>query len=337
MRLVVLSALVAAAAAAYYDYNLPLTYAASPYSAAPLTYAAAPYAAAPLTYAAAPYAAAPYAAASYAAAPLTYAASPVAAAPAPYSFSRRYQTQDELGQATFGHEEPNQSHAAVRDAFGNVAGTYSYINPEGQTISVKYTAGEEGVQVESNALPVAPIDTGKPPVDTGVPPAPVQATPEVQAATAAHLAAVMEAEQMAAAPEMPDSAPEMMPGAAPEMPEMMPGASSEMPGAAPGMRKRRALLYAAAAPAPAAGYAAEKTEVILNPGHATSYRVDPVEPALLRKRRGVLLPSLYSGSALLYAAAPAPAAAPAAGYAAEKTEVILNPGHATSYRVDPLM
>ncbi|XP_043189794.1 cuticle protein-like isoform X1 [Amphibalanus amphitrite] len=331
MRLVVLSALVAAAAAAYYDYNLPLTYAASPYAAAPLTYAAAPYAAAP--YAASPLT---YAAAPYAASPLTYAAAPVAAAPAPYSFSRRYQTQDELGQATFGHEEPNQSHAAVRDAFGNVAGSYSYINPEGQTISVKYTAGEEGVQVESNALPVAPIDTGKPPVDTGVPPAPVQATPEVQAATAAHLAAVMEAEQMAAAPEMPGAAPEMMPGAAPEMPEMMPGAASEMPGAAPGMRKRRALLYTAAAAAPAAGYAAEKTEVILNPGHATSYRVDPVAPALLRKRRGVLLPSLYSGSALLYAA-PAAAAAPAAGYAAEKTEVILNPGHATSYRVDPLM
>lgn len=42
----------------------------------------------------------------------------------------QYHAQDELGQASYGHAEPGQAHAAVRDAFGNVAGSYAYINPE---------------------------------------------------------------------------------------------------------------------------------------------------------------------------------------------------------------
>ena len=238
MRLVVLSALVAAAAAFYNGiyggYNAPLTYAASPLG----------YAASPLRYAASPL--------GYAASPLGYAASPAAyaAAPAPYTYSRRYQSQDEFGRASFGHEEPNQNHAAVRDAFGNVAGSYNYINPEGETITVKYTAGVDGFQVVSNALPEAPVHVAEAPVDTGVAPLPVDFTDDVKQATAEHMAAVEKAKAEAAA----------------------------APAEAAMERRKRSLLYSAAplVAAPAAGYAAQKTEVILNPGHATAYRVDPL-------------------------------------------------------------
>jgi len=234
-------------------------YAAAPYAAA--QYAAAPYAGA--AYAAAPYAgaayAAPYARAAYAA-PTAAVAAPLVA---PTSYIRKYQTQDELGRATFGHEQLTQKHAAVRDALGNVAGAYSYISPEGKVIKARYTAGINGVQVESNALPVAPVETRAAPIFTGVAPAPVQLTAEVRAATLEHLEAIKKAKKE------------------------------------DNKREKRA-----------AGYPAELTEVILNPGHATAYRVDPISPLLFRKRRA------------------------AAGYPAELTEVILNPGHATAYRVD---
>lgn len=230
-----------------------------------------------------------YARTAYAAPVAAVAAAPVAAVAAPTSYLRKYQTQDELGRATFGHEQLTQNHAAVRDALGNVAGAYSYISPEGKVIKARYTAGLNGVQVESNALPVAPVETRAAPIFNAVAPAPVQLTPEVRAATLEHLQAVKEAE---AASKM-------------EMKEAK--MDKEM------KREKRALLtgYAPAVRAVAGGYPAELTEVILNPGHATAYRVDPVSPVLFRKRR-------------------------AAGYPAELTEVILNPGHATAYRVDPI-
>jgi len=241
--------------AAYSGYDKTCAYGACGNMYAGAAYAAAPYAGA--AYAAAPYAGAAYAAAPYARA--AYAA-PIAA---PTSYIRKYQTQDELGRATFGHEQLTQKHAAVRDALGNVAGAYSYISPEGKVIKARYTAGINGVQVESNALPVAPVETRAAPIFTGVAPAPVQLTAEVRAATLEHLEAIKKAKKE------------------------------------DNKREKRA-----------AGYPAELTEVILNPGHATAYRVDPISPLLFRKRRA------------------------AAGYPAELTEVILNPGHATAYRVD---
>ena len=181
---------------------------------------------------------------------------------APYSYASTYHAQDELGQASYGHAQADQAHSAVRDAYGNVAGGYSYISPEGKPISVRYTAGVNGFQVESNALPVAPVDTGVAPVETrtapvysGVAPAPVDFTPEVKAATAEHLAAVEEAKSRSKRSIGFYSA------------TGLPSFYAGYPYAA----GYPAVTYAAGA-----GYPAELTEVILNPGHATSYRVDPV-------------------------------------------------------------
>merc|ERR1740128_1121666 len=208
----------------------------------------------------------PTAYSGYSAAPVAYSGYNGYAAP--YSYASTYHSQDELGQASYGHTQADQSHAAVRDAFGNVAGGYSYISPEGKPITVRYTAGVNGFQVESNALPVAPVDTGVAPVDTnvapvytGVAPAPVDFTPEVKAATAEHLAAVEEAKSRSR--RSLDT-----PGFYAGFPAHTTYAGFPAHTAYAGFP---AVTYAGSA-----GYPAELTEVILNPGHATAYRVDPV-------------------------------------------------------------
>lgn len=42
------------------------------------------------------------------------------------------------------------------DQQGNIQGQYSYVDPNGKTITVKYTAGTNGFQVQGDHLPVAP-------------------------------------------------------------------------------------------------------------------------------------------------------------------------------------
>lgn len=89
--------------------------------------AAAPWASPlghPLAYSAAHWAGAPLAYSGYsAAAPLAYSApaplaysAPVAVAAAPVATATKtqYHAQDELGQASYGHSEPTQTHHAVQ-------------------------------------------------------------------------------------------------------------------------------------------------------------------------------------------------------------------------------
>jgi hypothetical protein len=140
-----------------------------------VTYAAAPA----VTYATAPavtYAAAP--AVTYATAPVTYTSAVVA----PVATKTQYHAQDELGQASYGYAHPGQAHAALRDAAGNVRGSYAYVDPNGKQVRVDYVADHNGYRAESNALPQGPVAG----------PAPVQDTPEVAAAKAAHLRTVDE-------------------------------------------------------------------------------------------------------------------------------------------------
>ncbi|XP_046404228.1 cuticle protein 7-like [Ischnura elegans] len=193
--LVVISALLAVAAAG----NLGFAYS----SAAPYWNGA--YGAYP--YSAYPYSAYPYnglygfraAVAAPVAAPVAPIAAPVAAPyaynVAPYAYhggiSSQYHAQDEFGQASYGHATYNQAHSAVRDAFGGVTGSYSYVNPEGKVVQTHYTADAvHGFRVASNDLPVAPAVPAAPEL---VGPEPVQDTPEVAAARAEHLAAHAEA------------------------------------------------------------------------------------------------------------------------------------------------
>jgi len=130
---------------------------------------------------------------------LAYSAAPVqaihhaapaihhAAAVVPVATKTQYHAQDELGQASFGHSEPTQSHMAVRDAAGGVRGTFSYIGAEGIPFTTNYIADHNGYRVASNALPVAPSVSIVGPVDT----------PEVQVAKAQHAAAFAEAKARA--------------------------------------------------------------------------------------------------------------------------------------------
>lgn len=68
----------------------------------------------------------------------------------------QYHSQNELGEATYGHREPFQSHDAVQDAQGNKAGSFSYVAPDGRLLTTEYIADAAGYRVASNALPNAP-------------------------------------------------------------------------------------------------------------------------------------------------------------------------------------
>ncbi|XP_075211710.1 uncharacterized protein LOC142318921 [Lycorma delicatula] len=126
-----------------------------------------------------PYAAAPFAPAPF----LGYAAAAPYAPFAGVGIKSQYHSQDEIGQSSYGHAEPGQTHNAIQDAAGNKVGSFSFVNPEGKLIQTSYVADAAGYRVSSNDLPVAPVDNS-------VPPAPVAETPEVVAARAAHLAEV---------------------------------------------------------------------------------------------------------------------------------------------------
>ena len=88
-----------------------------------------------------------------------HVAAPSVAVVAPSATVTKFHAQDELGQASFGHTTPDQSHSAFRDVLGNQVGHYSYLTPEGKEVRVHYTAGHGGFRVLSNALPQAPSAT----------------------------------------------------------------------------------------------------------------------------------------------------------------------------------
>lgn len=70
-----------------------------------------------------------------------------------FATKTQYHTQNELGEATYGHSEPTQSHVAVQDAEGNKSGSFSYIAPNGRLLTTNYVADQDGYRVASNALP----------------------------------------------------------------------------------------------------------------------------------------------------------------------------------------
>lgn len=99
----------------------PLAYSAAPlgysaYSAGPLAYSSANLAA-PLAYSSAHLAGPLAYSNAHLAAPIAYSApvaAPVAVAPVATAAKSQYHAQDELGQASYGHSEPSQSHNAVQ-------------------------------------------------------------------------------------------------------------------------------------------------------------------------------------------------------------------------------
>merc|ERR1712018_309095 len=140
----------------------------------------------------------------HAPAPLVHHAAhlPLPFAPPP---SSQFHAQDEFGQFSFGHQDINSAKVESRDAFGNVRGSYQYVDANGILQTVNYIADPvNGFRVEATNLPVGPSVPEIPalvsPVAPAVPevvplvaPVPVEETPEVAAARAEHLKLVAEA------------------------------------------------------------------------------------------------------------------------------------------------
>ncbi|KAF6215667.1 hypothetical protein GE061_010423 [Apolygus lucorum] len=276
------------AAPAYASYAAPAyaSYAAPAYAsyAAPAVVATRTIAAAPVVAAAAApvvdVAPTVVATRTVAAAPVVAPAPIVAAAPAvvaPAVTKTQYHSQDELGQASYGHAEPLQTHNAVQDAHGNKIGSFSYLNPhDGQVHRTDYIADALGYRVAANDLPID--------------------TPEVALAKAAHLtahAAARSKRSLVAVAETPASTTPLVAAPAPLWATRSAVLAAPAIYGAPAVYGAHAIaapavysapvaapaVYSAPVAAPAvysapAVRAATLTTVVNNPGHAVSYRVD---------------------------------------------------------------
>merc|ERR1719187_2969575 len=96
--------------------------------------------------------------AAAAAAPVAY---PAAVAPAYNHYAApvapvqtQYHSQDELGQYSFGYAGGPSNRAETRDAYGNVRGSYTYIDSNGQPQTQHYVADALGFRVSGTNLPV---------------------------------------------------------------------------------------------------------------------------------------------------------------------------------------
>ncbi|CAL8114184.1 unnamed protein product [Orchesella dallaii] len=245
---------------------------------------------------------------------ITYGAAPYVSQSiiAPAVTKTQYHAQDELGQASYGYAHPGQAHAAVRDAAGNVRGSYAYVNPEGKEVRVEYVADGAGFRVASNALPVGPIAGPAPVVANLVAPVPVQDTPEVIQARANH--AVAHAEALARSG-----------------------------------RKKRGILASAVIPSAVTGYSSVishpsavtgYSSVISHPTVALGSVASPYY-GYSTLSSSVLAPQVLGYSALSsplvssqLVSAPAVVAAAQPVREATLTKVVNTPGHAVSYRVD---
>ncbi|XP_068221062.1 uncharacterized protein [Palaemon carinicauda] len=140
---------------------------------------------------------------AYEASPSAYSANQVST-PAPYvPIDDQYQVADDYGQYAFGFSGGDAARSESRDAYGNVRGSYNYIDSDGKRQTQHYVADENGFRVIGSNIPEGPKAL---PAQQDAPvvalPNPVQDTPEVAAAKAAFVKAYNEAAVAAAeAPE----------------------------------------------------------------------------------------------------------------------------------------
>lgn len=85
-------------------------------------------------------------------------------APAPVANSldevvaSQYHAQDEFGNVIYGYSNPNSAKTEQRDVYGNVVGSYSYVDGTGLPKHVAYVADDFGFRVTSaNNLPIAHV------------------------------------------------------------------------------------------------------------------------------------------------------------------------------------
>jgi len=84
-------------------------------------------------------------------------------APAPANLNNevvasQYHAQDEFGNVIYGYSNPNSAKTEQRDVYGNVIGSYSYVDGTGLPKHVAYVADDFGFRVtSSNNLPIAVV------------------------------------------------------------------------------------------------------------------------------------------------------------------------------------
>ncbi|XP_071537551.1 uncharacterized protein [Panulirus ornatus] len=118
--------------------------------------------------------------------PLAYNVAPFAPAAPVQS---RFHAQDEFGQYSFGFNGGFNSRNEMRDAFGNVRGSYNYLDSNGKVQTQHYVADALGFRVSGTNLPEATA------------PAVPEYTQEVATVRAAHLALHEAVDASAALPE----------------------------------------------------------------------------------------------------------------------------------------
>merc|ERR1711988_1029155 len=158
----------------------PAPYVAPAPAASQLTPAHHPYYAYAPNYHYLPYLTAQVQPAKVEETPAVVAAPTPVAAPVPVAVApvvTKYHSQDEFGQYAFGYNDGITNRDEIRDANGNVKGSYNYIDINGVPQAVQYIADANGFQVQGTTVQI----------DNGQAPLPVQDTSEVAAAKAAHL------------------------------------------------------------------------------------------------------------------------------------------------------
>ncbi len=88
---------------------------------------------------------------------MAVAPAPLLAAPTNGVVASQYHAQDEFGNVAYGYSNPNSAKTEQRDAYGNVVGSYSYVDGTGFPKHVSYVADDFGFRITAaNNLPVGP-------------------------------------------------------------------------------------------------------------------------------------------------------------------------------------
>ncbi|XP_071537536.1 uncharacterized protein [Panulirus ornatus] len=227
----------------------------------------------------------------------------------------QYNSRDEFGQYAFGFNGGFNNRAEIRDAFGNVRGSFNYLDADGNVQTQHYVADAKGYRVEGTNLPEATAAEF------------LDYAEDVAAARAEHLAAHEAAAAPAAAPEPKyiDYTEEVATARAAHQAAHDEAAAAAAPAAeeeaapaeAPAARKRRSVIVS-------------DPESFLRFSYGFSAPLNFAYPTMM----GSALP--YTAGFPTYAGHPAltyASAAPAAPLDAELLRVENNPEHAVSYRV----
>merc|ERR1712180_423648 len=127
-------------------------------------------------------------------APVVQPVTPVVQQVAPEVTGSQYHAQDEVGQYSFGYNDPNSVRQEVKTADGVVRGAYQYVDSNGLLQTTEYIADAAGFRVGATNLPQGTVEV----------PVSVVDTPEVAAAKVAHAQAYAEAHAAASVqPEEP--------------------------------------------------------------------------------------------------------------------------------------